>query len=95
MSKQFTKTKDITINQGCDDCRLFPQQFNKQKQILVNKHDQYVNIIRRTETNEFSVEQSIHFKTYVLFGQLSQDGEHFITWDDSSKEIQIRKFLGE
>ncbi|CAD8214520.1 unnamed protein product [Paramecium pentaurelia] len=95
VSKQFTKTKDITVNQGNDSSSLFPQQFIKQKQILVNKHDKYVNFIRKTEKDEFKVEQSIQFNTNTLFGQLSDDGEYFITWDDQSEEIQIRKYREE
>ncbi|CAD8169909.1 unnamed protein product [Paramecium pentaurelia] len=96
VSKQFTKTKDIIVNQNNDDnYELFPSQFIKQKQILVIKHGEYVNFIRKTEKDEFKVEQSIHFYTNILFGRLSDDGEYLITWDDSSKEIQIRKYKEE
>ncbi|CAD8201390.1 unnamed protein product [Paramecium pentaurelia] len=90
--KLFTKSKDITVNQGNDSCSLFPQQFIEDKQVLVSKHDKYVNFIRKTEKDEFKVEQSIQFNTNALFGQLSDDGEYFITWDEQSKEIQIRKY---
>ncbi|CAD8213159.1 unnamed protein product [Paramecium pentaurelia] len=95
VSKQFSSSKDITVNQDQDGWSLFPQQFIKQKQILVSKHSGYVNFIRKTEKDEFKVEQSIQFNTYTLFGQLSDDGEYFITWDDQSKEIQIRKYREE
>ncbi|CAD8198004.1 unnamed protein product [Paramecium octaurelia] len=92
VSKQFTKTKNITINQGTDYWQLFSQQFIKEKQILVNKHKQCVNLIRKTENNGFNVEQSIQFNTLSIFGQLSNDGQYLITWDDQSKEIQIREY---
>ncbi|CAD8118132.1 unnamed protein product [Paramecium primaurelia] len=96
VSKQFTKTKDIIVNSSHDNYyTLFPSQFIKQKQILVIKHGEYVNFIRKTEKDEFKVEQSIHFYTNILFGRLSDDGEYLITWDDSSKEIQIRKYKEE
>ncbi|CAD8111320.1 unnamed protein product [Paramecium sonneborni] len=95
VSKQFTKTKEITINQGFDDWQLFPQQYNKQKQILVNKHGEYVNFIKKTEKDGFKVEQSIQFNTNELFGQLSDDGEYFISWDGTSKQIQIRRYREE
>ncbi|CAD8191708.1 unnamed protein product [Paramecium pentaurelia] len=92
VSKQFTKSKDITIYQGNEGCRLFPQQFIKQKQLLVNKHDKYVNLIRFTENAEFKVEQSIEFSTNYVYGQLSDDGQYLITWDQTQQEIQIRIF---
>ncbi|CAD8213056.1 unnamed protein product [Paramecium pentaurelia] len=92
VSKQFTKSKDIRINQGNDSCLLFPQQFIKQKQLVVNKHDKYVHLIRFTENAELKVEQSIRFGTNDIFGQLSDDGEYLITWDQTSYQIQIRKF---
>ncbi|CAD8169305.1 unnamed protein product [Paramecium pentaurelia] len=72
VSKQFTKTKYITVNQGNDGCLLFPQQFIKQKQILVSKHDKYVNFIRKTEKEELKIDG-------ILIGQLSDDGEYLIT----------------
>ncbi|CAD8107081.1 unnamed protein product [Paramecium primaurelia] len=91
VNKQFTKTKNINVNQGDDGYVLFPQQYIKSKQLLVSKHYQNVNLIRQLENDEFKVEQSIQFGSYGLFGQMSNDGEYLITWDYSSKEIQIRK----
>ncbi|CAD8129733.1 unnamed protein product [Paramecium sonneborni] len=95
VSREFAKTQNITINQGKDNFSFFPQQFIKQKQILVNKHSKYVYFLRKTEKDGFKVEQSIPFKTDELFGQLSDDGEYFISWDISSKVIQIRKYMEE
>ncbi|CAD8115343.1 unnamed protein product [Paramecium primaurelia] len=92
VSKQFTKSKDITINQGSECCQLFPQQLIKQKQLVVNKHCEYVHLIRFTENAEFKVEQSIQFGTNYIFGSLSDDGQYLITWDKTSYQIQIRKF---
>ncbi|CAD8211465.1 unnamed protein product [Paramecium pentaurelia] len=83
---------NITINQGNEVGWLFPQQFIKKRQLLVNKHDKYVNLIRFTENSQFKVEQSIQFEKNHIFGQLSDDGEYLITWDETSKEIQIRRF---
>ncbi|CAD8162608.1 unnamed protein product [Paramecium octaurelia] len=92
LSKYFTKTKDIIVNQGNDDTIFFPQQYIKQKQLLLNKHDIYINIIRIKQTGQFKLEQSIQFGNYRIFGSLSDDGDYLITWDEISKEIQIRKY---
>ncbi|CAD8179418.1 unnamed protein product [Paramecium octaurelia] len=91
-SQQFTKTRDIHIKcrQG-DDC-LFPQLYINSKCILVSKYGQYVNLISKQLNGEFATEQSIHFNTNSLFGNMSDDGEYLITWDNNSKQIQIRRY---
>ncbi|CAD8072864.1 unnamed protein product [Paramecium sonneborni] len=93
VSKQFTKTKQISLDQSDGDSILFfPQQYIKPKQLLVSKHSN-INLIRKIENDEFKVEQSIEFGTNQLYGQMSDDGEYLITWDDKSKEIQIRRYI--
>ncbi|CAD8173409.1 unnamed protein product [Paramecium pentaurelia] len=92
-SNQYKKIKEIFVKFGSfsDDC-LFPQQFIKSKCLLVNKNGQNVNLIRKKENGDFLIEKFIEFDTYNIFGQLSNDGEFLITWDNGSNEIQIRKF---
>ncbi|CAD8188870.1 unnamed protein product [Paramecium octaurelia] len=93
ISKQFVKSKDINVNESDSDFgELFPQQFLKQKQLLVSKHGNSINLIRKTEVDQFIVEQSIQFDSYYIFGQMSDDGEYLITWDSQSNQIQIRKY---
>ncbi|CAD8214513.1 unnamed protein product [Paramecium octaurelia] len=91
LSKQFTQTKHITVNQGDDNRVFFPQKYIQSKQLLVIKHDKYINLIRKIDNDQFIVEQSIQFSSKELFGCISDDGEYLITWDDSSDEIQIRR----
>ncbi|CAD8189397.1 unnamed protein product [Paramecium pentaurelia] len=61
VNQQFTKTKDIIVN-GCkiNQGGLFHNSllFIKSKQLLVNKHGNCVNLIRKTQNEEFKVEQS-------------------------------------
>ncbi|CAD8214466.1 unnamed protein product [Paramecium octaurelia] len=90
-SKQFTITKHITINQGPDSWHLFPQQFFNQKQILVNKHEKCINLIRKTENNEFKLEQSIQFNNNCLFGQLSDDGQYLYAYILLLNITEVRK----
>ncbi|CAD8214417.1 unnamed protein product [Paramecium pentaurelia] len=59
VNQQFTKTKDIIVNEcKINQGGLFPQQFIKLTQLLVNKHGNCVNLIRKTQNEEFKVEQS-------------------------------------
>ncbi|CAD8215221.1 unnamed protein product [Paramecium octaurelia] len=83
LSKQYIQTKTISVNLGNDFYLFFPQQYINSKQLLVSKHDNYVNLIRKTDNDQFKVDNT-------LFGCMSDDGQYLITWDDSSKEIQIR-----
>ncbi|CAD8213940.1 unnamed protein product [Paramecium pentaurelia] len=79
LTKKFTKTKDIIVNQSNDDkYGLFGQQFIRQKQLLVDKHDKCVNLIRKTQNDEFQVEQSIQFDSNCLYGQMSDDGDDYL-----------------
>ncbi|CAD8145697.1 unnamed protein product [Paramecium pentaurelia] len=92
-NKQYNKIKEITVM--CDsiscDC-LFPQQYIKSKCLLVNKNGKNVNLIRKKQNGDFIVCQSIQFNSQNIYEKLSDDGEYLITWDTSSKEIQIRKY---
>ncbi|CAD8129571.1 unnamed protein product [Paramecium sonneborni] len=91
-TKEYRKTKEIAVKFGSNgDWYLFPQQYLKSKCLLVNKNGNNVNLIRRKENGDLIIQQSIDFGTSGIYGQLSDDGEYWITWDWKSKEIQIRK----
>ncbi|CAD8129730.1 unnamed protein product [Paramecium sonneborni] len=93
-TNKFVKTKSTVIQGGIRcDC-LFPQQYIKQKNLLVNKNSQSINLIRKQENNEFITEMSIDLSTDEnIYGQMSQDGQYLITWDQESSFLQIRKYM--
>ncbi|CAD8128370.1 unnamed protein product [Paramecium sonneborni] len=90
---QFIKTKSIFVKGGTNcDC-LFPQQYRKSKDLLVNKNGSFINLIRRQENNEFIPQMSIDLLAgESIYGQMSQDSQYLITWDKKSSLIQIRKY---
>ncbi|CAD8194501.1 unnamed protein product [Paramecium pentaurelia] len=92
-NKQYLKTKDILVKCGRYVYDLFPQQHIKSKSLLVNRYGFYVNLIRTTENGEFKTEQSIEFGSSDIYGCISDDAQYLITWDNDSKEIQIRKYI--
>ncbi|CAD8125481.1 unnamed protein product [Paramecium sonneborni] len=65
--------------------------YNPEKQILVNKTHNYINIIQVRKNGELHVGQSINFYTNQIGCTLSQDGEYLITLDNFTNGIQIRK----
>ncbi|CAD8209873.1 unnamed protein product [Paramecium octaurelia] len=92
INKQFNKTRDISIKCGLEDECFFPQQYINSKQILLSKNGEYVNLIKKKQNEDFLTEYSIPFRTFCLFGVMSDDGEYLITWDKNSNSIQIRKY---
>ncbi|CAD8067413.1 unnamed protein product [Paramecium primaurelia] len=90
-NKQYTKIKDIPVKGGSDNC-FFASQYIKSKCMLVNKNGSNVSLIRKKQNGEFMTEESIEFGTQYIFGYMTDDGQYLITWDNQSKEIQIRKY---
>ncbi|CAD8187255.1 unnamed protein product [Paramecium octaurelia] len=92
-NQQYSKLKEIDVKGGSSgDSYLFPQQFIKTKSILLNKNGQNINFLSQRGESELINEYSIDFGTYYLFGQMSEDGEYLMTWDNKSTEIQIRRY---
>ncbi|CAD8178172.1 unnamed protein product [Paramecium pentaurelia] len=91
-NKQYSKIKEIAVKSGYSGCHYyFPQQYIKQKCLVVNKNGYNVNLIRN-QNGDFITQQSIDFGHNSIYGQMSEDGEYLMTWDYKSKEIQIRKY---
>ncbi|CAD8118875.1 unnamed protein product [Paramecium sonneborni] len=102
-NKKYEHSFEIDVKGGNQECRIFfPQQYINQKNILINKNGFHINIIKVIITKEeikkqkvyFKVEQSINYfkdSTGLIFGQLSEDGNYLITWDDKTKELQLRQ----
>ncbi|CAK66159.1 unnamed protein product (macronuclear) [Paramecium tetraurelia] len=89
-NQQFEKSKEITIQKGMNSYNLgFQAQFSQEKKILITKNSQFVNIIKRTEKNEFIFISSINFDTCYIFGSMSEDGKYLITWDQKSLCVQL------
>ncbi|CAD8071333.1 unnamed protein product [Paramecium sonneborni] len=96
-NNQFQLTKTIPVEIGT--CRIkkrgcfwfFPQQFIKEKQILVNKNECSVNLILVNQDGQFITKQSIDYFTSGVFGRMTDDGQFLITWDDISRKLQIRQ----
>ncbi|CAD8102419.1 unnamed protein product [Paramecium sonneborni] len=90
----YAITKTINVLQSQEGCtNLFPQQFIKQKSMLINKNGECINIIQIKNNGECIIQQQIKFGHYCLNGNISHDGQYLITWDMSSSQIQIMQNL--
>ncbi|CAD8179765.1 unnamed protein product [Paramecium pentaurelia] len=104
-NQEFMKFKNFKVfGQGYCCYPYFPSIYNNQKQLLINKNGNYLNIMKVQEENqdtkynyteaEYSLKiiQVINYENYYIFGTLSDDGQYLITWDKISREIQFRKY---
>ncbi|CAD8072781.1 unnamed protein product [Paramecium sonneborni] len=98
MNRQFQQIDQIKVKGGLNCVCFFPQKLLKQnsrygnKFVLVDKNGQHVNLIKLNSSGQLMTEQSIDFSTCQVFGTMSNDGEFLVTWDDRTKEFQIRVF---
>ncbi|CAD8051925.1 unnamed protein product [Paramecium primaurelia] len=93
----FIKNKEISIYTGTNinsnkTCFwFFPQQYIKSQSILVNKSSCSINLIRLNENDDYEIIQHIDFQTNRVIGRMTENGEYLVTWDDKTKNLQIRQ----
>ncbi|CAD8213345.1 unnamed protein product [Paramecium pentaurelia] len=97
--KLFFESNQLSITDGGISCYyFFSLIYNLKKNILINKNNNNINVIRVLKQNkqkecvEFRLEQIIELENSCIFGTLSNDGEYLVTWDETYKQIQIRQY---
>ncbi|CAD8120347.1 unnamed protein product [Paramecium sonneborni] len=91
-SRIFNLKMLIPVNSTNDLNYYFPQQFITQKQLLINKNGNYINLLRKKSDQTFIQENLIKFNTNQIFGIMNDSGDYLVTWDQDQKQIQFRKF---
>ncbi|CAD8151275.1 unnamed protein product [Paramecium octaurelia] len=91
-TKVFTQIHQVEVQSSYKCDALFPQQFNKQKSILITKNGQHVNLYRIMPDKTILSQEPIKFCNEFVYGALDKKGEYLITWDDFSQQIQLRKY---
>ncbi|CAD8215278.1 unnamed protein product [Paramecium octaurelia] len=92
-NNQYSKTKEVPVKCDYGACHcFFAQQYIKSKCVIVNKNGKCINLIRNNQNGDFITQQSIQFEIYNIYGKMSENGDYLMTWDNQSKEIQIRKY---
>ncbi|CAK76749.1 unnamed protein product (macronuclear) [Paramecium tetraurelia] len=92
ITKQFTQINKVPVESDSKCDALFPQQFVKQKSILVNKNGCFVNLFRIMPNKTIQSQESIKFCSEQIYGALDKKGEYLITWDEYSQQVQLRKY---
>ncbi|CAD8200540.1 unnamed protein product [Paramecium pentaurelia] len=91
---QFIMTKSIHAKSDCQDFgTLFPHQFFPKKAMLLAKHGHYIHLIKMQDSEDFKIQQSINYRDQCIYGQLSNNGEYLVSWDNKSNLIKIRKYV--
>ncbi|CAD8084261.1 unnamed protein product [Paramecium primaurelia] len=89
----YKQIKIIDLKYGrTENMWYFPSVFIMKKQILINKYDNYIHIIKKNMAGDLQIEYSIQFKNNLIYGVVSNDGEYLITWDEQN-QFKIRKYF--
>ncbi|CAD8092482.1 unnamed protein product [Paramecium primaurelia] len=89
---QVEKVKEIELTQTLKDCNaFFPMEFVKQKKIILNKNGDTIILLKAIGQGEIQIMQFIYFESHNIFGKMSEDGQLLAIWDESKKNLQIRK----
>ncbi|CAD8194444.1 unnamed protein product [Paramecium octaurelia] len=86
-SKSFYLEMDIPVDSSTDTNYYFPQKFIHQKQLLINKNGNYINMLRKRADGKFIKEKAIRFSTNQIFGTINDSGDYLVTWDQEHNEI--------
>ncbi|CAD8194853.1 unnamed protein product [Paramecium octaurelia] len=90
--EEYSKSQGIKIKRGFDQNCFFPQQYIKQKQLLINKNGSCINVVKVLESGQLMVEQCIEFETNYIFGAANDNGDYLVTWDYVTKDLQLRQY---
>ncbi|CAD8106398.1 unnamed protein product [Paramecium primaurelia] len=70
---------------------FFPSIYNEEKQVLINKHGQFVYIMKMNLSHNLEISQMIDIGHYCNYGSLTNDGQFLVIWDEKSKCLQVRQ----
>ncbi|CAD8163508.1 unnamed protein product [Paramecium pentaurelia] len=89
---QFIQRPDLQIQlseQNQDDEDLFPTIYNKKKGILIQKHGQFVYILKQLNNCQFrQVCPPINCIDQYNYGNLNKDGNNLIIWNYKTMEFR-------
>ncbi|CAD8111338.1 unnamed protein product [Paramecium sonneborni] len=89
----FIKTREVKVEAGNNCYYHFPLNYIESKQILVNRNSSKINFIRKQSNGSYETELVIDYEANRIFGAITNDGQYLVTWDDVSKQFQIRKYI--
>ncbi|CAD8074279.1 unnamed protein product [Paramecium primaurelia] len=88
----FKKIKEVRIKSGYQSDSVFPLQFIKQNSMILNKTGYFINLVKFKQNGDFINGQSIKYQTQYIQGALTNDGQYLVTWDEETKELQVREY---
>ncbi|CAD8175184.1 unnamed protein product [Paramecium octaurelia] len=86
---QQPKLEIILSNNSSEDEDLFPTIYNQNNGILIQKHGQYVYILKRQVDTQFAqIYWPIEFQDQYIYGNLTNNGNCLVIWNFRTKKIQ-------
>ncbi|CAD8159483.1 unnamed protein product [Paramecium pentaurelia] len=69
---------------------LFPLIFNKEKQLMILRHNRYVTLFELGQNEQLSiVGEPIDCQSSDNYGTLSDDGKYLVIWNDANKQLKV------
>ncbi|CAD8215440.1 unnamed protein product [Paramecium octaurelia] len=82
----------ITNNEICDQFS-FPIIYNKERNLILVRHKKYIYIIREIKDGNYKIEDSLNCDTYVIYGNITNNGQYLVYWDDKNQAYSTYELL--
>ncbi|CAD8100030.1 unnamed protein product [Paramecium primaurelia] len=78
----FKQDEKIILEDPSEDCPNFPIQFNKTKNIIIIKHNQFVYMYRELNKGSYDLQNKIVFDSIKVYGAFSSKGKYLVTLNE-------------
>ncbi|CAD8112983.1 unnamed protein product [Paramecium primaurelia] len=85
----FCLSNKIQMDGEGNLCNLCFSQYIMQKRLLIKQDMNSILIFQFIENQELQFQQSLIFQSIQIQASMSNDGKYLITWDGSSRNIQV------
>ncbi|CAK79589.1 unnamed protein product (macronuclear) [Paramecium tetraurelia] len=87
------KTIQLIINNQSWDEYRFPIIYNKERNLILVRHKKYIYIIRQINDGNYKIEDQLNCDTNQIFGNITNNGQYLVYWDDQNKGYSTYELL--
>ncbi|CAK61924.1 unnamed protein product (macronuclear) [Paramecium tetraurelia] len=79
------------IYEGYGNIPLFPIIYNKLKNLICLRHQLDIYIINIQYNDQLSIIEELNCNDFMIYGTITNDGQHLIFWSNTKKKYQIHE----
>ncbi|CAD8149936.1 unnamed protein product [Paramecium pentaurelia] len=83
------KKLQMNENKKLQNMNLFPIYYNKQRNLMIIRHKACIYFIREQKNGKFKIVEQLNLDTNTINGAATNNGLHFVFWDDQKREYSI------